>query len=126
MLTNYREIDDLRQLKADDCLIVTKLDLMRGVDYHTPDYEVGIDLLIARDFPSTRAYEQGLGRVGRYSEPCTRYKWDMLPGTGVNKAEELALRGKIGNKINDKINIKPLIKTTQSELTFQANVQSRN
>ena len=84
MLTNYSEIDDLRQIKADDCLIVTDLDLMRGVDYHTPEYKVGIDLLIARDFPSTRAYEQGLGRVGRYSEPCTRYKWDQLPSTVVN------------------------------------------
>ena len=49
-------IDDLRKLKEGDGLIVSDLDLMRGVDYHTPNYKVGIDLLIATDFPSTRAY----------------------------------------------------------------------
>ena len=54
--TNHRVIEDLRKLEEGDCLLVTELELMRGVDYHTPNYKVGIDLLIARDFPSTRAY----------------------------------------------------------------------
>ena len=98
MLTNYSEIDDLRQIKADYCLIVTDLDLMRGVDYHTPDYKVGIDLLIARDFPSTRAYYQGLGRVGRYNEPCSRFKWNNLFSSEVNEADEIAIRRKINEK----------------------------
>ena len=107
MQTNHHKIDELRQLKENDCLIVTELELMRGVDYHTPNYEVGIDLLIARDFPSTRAYEQGLGRVGRYNEPCTRFKWNKLPGTEVNEAEELAIRGRIGTKIVNKLSLIP-------------------
>lgn len=94
--TNHREINDLRKLEEGDCLLVTELELMRGVDYHTPNYNVGIDLLIARDFPSTRAYQQGLGRVGRYNEPCARFKWDKLTSDVVNEIEELALRGKLG------------------------------
>jgi hypothetical protein len=61
---NHDAIEDLRNLTPDDCLIVTKVHLMRGVDYHCKVH--GIDLLVARDFPHTRAYVQGLGRVGRY------------------------------------------------------------
>ena len=55
VLVNHRVISDLRNLREDHCLLVTQLDLMRGVDYHAPG-GLGIDLLIATDFPSTRAY----------------------------------------------------------------------
>ena len=56
------------------CLIVTKKNLMRGVDYRLKQTEMfegedGIDLLVARPFRNTRAYQQGLARVGRYTEP---------------------------------------------------------
>ena len=51
---------------------------MRGVDYRLKETEMteekdGIDLLVAHPFSNTRAYQQGLARVGRYTEPCTRY-----------------------------------------------------
>ena len=55
---NHKEIEDLRNLTADDCLIVTELELMRGVDYRIKKdgKTTGIHLLLARDFPHTRAY----------------------------------------------------------------------
>ena len=65
---NSRNLGKLRELTENDCLLVSELDLMRGVDYRRKN--VGIDLLIARDFPTTRSFHQGLGRVGRYSELC--------------------------------------------------------
>ena len=72
---------------------------MRGVDYKTQD-GLGIDLLIARNFPSTSAYQQGLGRVGRYGEPCERFRWTGLTdGMMVDKKEELNIISKIA-KVN--------------------------
>ena len=99
VLYNHRNIEDLRNLTHQYCMIVTDIELMRGVDYHTPEFESGIDLLIARDFPNTRAYTQGLGRVGRYGEACTRWVWDKFTDKVVNEKEEAKLRGKIGSKI---------------------------
>ena len=55
VLVNHNVISDLRNLDENHCLLVTSLELMRGVDYHAPG-GVGIDLLVATDFPSTRAY----------------------------------------------------------------------
>ena len=53
---------------------------MRGVDFRVdiakgvlPGPNDGIDLLICKKFSGIRAYQQALGRVGRYSEPCGRY-----------------------------------------------------
>ena len=63
----------------DSCLIVTDEKLMRGVDYRLrkqgsePESD-GIDLLICASFSNKRAYIQGLARVGRYNEPCSRFK----------------------------------------------------
>ena len=68
-----------------DCLIITDLQLMRGVDYRNKGK--GIDLLLARDFPTTRSYVQGLGRVGRYSEPCDRFQLDTMQEKLVNLDE---------------------------------------
>ena len=62
---------------------------------------MGIDLLVATKFPSTSAYHQGLGRVGRYGEPCGRYKWKKLAGEMVDKQQEYQILSKIvakGNK----------------------------
>ena len=73
MHLNEEVIDALRNLTSKDLVILTKLKMMRGFDYKSN--KIGIDLLIARDFPTTRDYVQGLGRVGRYSEPSGRYKW---------------------------------------------------
>lgn len=62
------------------CIIVSKEWLMRGIDYRidvdkgtklSPDD--GIDLLVAKMFSNERALLQGYARVGRYTEPCTRY-----------------------------------------------------
>ena len=59
------------------CLVVTKEWLMRGIDYRLKDLDLsaadGIDLLLAASFSNQRMYQQGLARVGRYTEPCSRY-----------------------------------------------------
>ena len=102
VLHNHRDITNLRELTHQFCLIVTDIELMRGVDYHTPEFKSGIDLLIARDFPNTRAYTQGLGRVGRYGEACNRWVWDKFTDSVVNEKEEAELRGKIGSKTSKK------------------------
>ena len=64
------------------CLIVTDEELMRGIDYRLKKTEGskndGIDLLIMRSFSTKRAVEQGLSRVGRYNEPCKRYKLESV------------------------------------------------
>ena len=69
---------------------------MRGVDYRSDPH--GIDELIANQFPNQRAYLQGLGRVGRYNEPCERFILSGLNET-VNKEQKEALAGKILSKI---------------------------
>ena len=69
---NQELIPVARQLTPQHCAIVTKLEMMRGFDMKAAQH--GIDLLIAREFPTTREYVQGLGRVGRYSEPSGRFK----------------------------------------------------
>ena len=74
---------------------------MRGVDYRCKAH--GIDLLLARDFPNTRAYVQGLGRVGRYGERCDRFKWSKLKTALINADEELLLRSKIALKLETKV-----------------------
>ena len=62
---------------------------MRGVDYNSVSGK-GIDLLIARGLPNHRALIQALGRVGRYSEPCGRYRLPDLDQL-VNEHEQLNL-----------------------------------
>ena len=42
------------------------------MDYKAPEH--GIALLIANALSSERLLDQALGRVGRYGEPCDRYK----------------------------------------------------
>ena len=68
----------LKQLTSDDVLLITKPDLARGVDYRAAERTHGIALLVMSASKSKRAYEQLLGRVGRYREPCLRYVWDGL------------------------------------------------
>ena len=69
------------------CVIIDKEQHMRGLDFRLTVTKVqavdpeqrygyanaGIDLLISKLFNSSRALKQGLGRVGRYREPCNRY-----------------------------------------------------
>lgn len=52
---NHEIFTDLRELTTEDCLIVSNLDLMRGVDYRSK--KSGIELLLANDFPNTRSLE---------------------------------------------------------------------
>ena len=54
-LVNPEDFIELRQLAANICVIVSDVDKMRGVDYRSVDGN-GIDLLLATDFPHTRAY----------------------------------------------------------------------
>ena len=72
---------------------------MRGVDYRRKGF--GIDLLLAREFTTTRALHQGLGRVGRYAEPGERYQLASMTGGLVNKQEELRLAEKISAKVDE-------------------------
>ena len=75
--------DDINIIRAvgTRCLIVSKEEYMRGVDYRST---YGIDLMIAKQLSNKRAYEQALGRVGRYGEPCSRYMIEGLEN-GWNK-----------------------------------------
>ena len=68
--TNCRDLHRLKNLTKDDTMVVTDAELMRGVDYRS---STGISLLIMGPFASTRAFVQGLGRVGRYTERCQRF-----------------------------------------------------
>ena len=61
-----------KNLSKTSCLLVTEETLMRGIDYRAEG--CGIALLIANALTSDRALEQAKGRVGRYGEPCGRYK----------------------------------------------------
>ena len=63
------------------CIIVTKEELMRGIDYkrHVEeeldmDTKDGIDLVIAAPLSNSRMVQQACGRVGRYKENCGRYR----------------------------------------------------
>ena len=98
---NDELISIARKLTPKHCAIVTKPEMMRGFDMKaTPQ---GIDLLIARGFLTTRDYVQGLGRVGRYSEPSGRFKLKTEhPFDTVNKEEEIRGRGLIGLKCDEK------------------------
>jgi len=80
---NLDDIKKLRELKAVDCLLVSDPHLMRGVDYRRES--TGIDLLLARQFTTTRAFHQGLGRVGRYAEPGERYQLASMADDLVDK-----------------------------------------
>ena len=90
--------NDLAIIRAMEgkCLIVTGEELMRGIDYRlkktTGSMEDGIDLLIMRSFSSKRAVEQGLSRVGRYNEPCRRYKLESVPLLNDQAATELNMK----------------------------------
>ena len=62
--------------------------ILRGSDFRNP---FGIDLLIATEFATERAYIQALGRVGRGTDPCGRF---LLKGTSpVDKIAEAELNG---------------------------------
>ena len=74
---NCEDLEKLRSLTKDSVVIVTKQELMRGVDYRIAEEARkdtdGISLLIHNTFDSKRSYIQGLGRVGRYNEKCHRF-----------------------------------------------------
>ena len=79
------------------CLIVTDESLMRGVDYRLKEQGSssktdGIDLLVAGSFSNRRAYIQGLARVGRYNEPCSRYRLASIQMINKEKENELYIK----------------------------------
>ena len=75
---------------------------MRGVDYRLADttgkQADGIDLLILRSFSSQHAAEQGLSRVGRYNEPCARYKISKVELIDKRAEAELNMKISLGCK----------------------------
>jgi hypothetical protein len=74
---NCTDTATLRNLKADDVVLVSRDFLMRGYDYRSSSPK-GIALLIAKPSNNRRAVVQAMGRVGRYGEACRRY---LLSGT---------------------------------------------
>ena len=50
---------------------------MRGFDYRTPS-RTGIALLMCCKLGHSRDVLQGLGRVGRYGDPCARHRLPLL------------------------------------------------
>ena len=84
ILTNCRDMTTLRALTR-QVLIISDLELVRGVDYRSVD-ERGLELLITRSLPSKRELKQLKGRVGRCGEVCARYYLNSLTAEGlVNK-----------------------------------------
>ena len=51
-------------------LVAISMTGMRGYNYRAPI--IGITLVVAQPFPSKRDSIQGLGRVGRQGDECTR------------------------------------------------------
>ena len=97
-----RDFNLIRNM-SDWCLIVTEEKLMRGIDYRvrkllaSAEKEDGIDLLICAPFNNKRARKQGLGRVGRGQEPCTRVQLEGIED--VNMESEGELQRKLGSRI---------------------------
>ena len=92
-----RDCEDLAHLKclaAQDVLLVTKPELMRGVDYRVQAGTQGISLLIMSKLANTRAYVQALGRVGRFTEKARRFVWDGV-GTPVDEHAEVLLMAEL-------------------------------
>ena len=71
-LDNVSDMEILRKATANDVFVVTDPKLMRGFDYRTSDRS-GIALLLCHGFPTQRSLYQGLGRVGRFGDPCKRF-----------------------------------------------------
>ena len=94
ILTNCRDMKTLRALTR-EVLIISDLELVRGVDYRSVDGR-GLELLITRSLPSQRELKQLKGRVGRYGEVCARYHLDSLTAeTLVDNENELTIAGNI-------------------------------
>ena len=74
--TNCKDWKYLRSLE-DETIIITDLELIRGVDYKSSDGK-GLELLIAHTLPTKRALIQLIGRVGRYNEDCARFKLEGM------------------------------------------------
>ena len=75
--TNLDSADELHQLKRDDLQIVKDPRLMRSRDIRS-DEPGGIVLLLTKSFTIMRNVKQAFGRVGKFDEPCLRYKLRSL------------------------------------------------
>ena len=82
-------LDDLDALKLETypILLVDDPQYMRGHNYRS---KTGIMLILCRGFKTKRDSVQGIGRVGRYSDPCTRYR------TEENLVDKVLLREYLG------------------------------
>ena len=56
------------------------------------DWLSSVDLLVAGSFSNRRAYIQGLARVGRYNEPCSRYRLAGIQMINKEKENELYIK----------------------------------
>ena len=96
---NCEDLEKLRSLTKDSVVIVTKQELMRGVDYRIAEEARkdtdGISLLIHNTFDSRRSYIQGLGRVGRYNEKCQRFLHTSIKDPPVDNAKAHKINAKL-------------------------------
>ena len=71
------ELEKIRHLTGNDVIIQTSEVRMRGYDYRC---KTGINLFLDKCLSNERAFQQALGRVGRYHEPADRYhRLNMVP-----------------------------------------------
>ena len=79
-LKDCRDLARLKELTKTDVVLITEPELARGIDYRvqTSSGTEGIALFVMSSAANLRAYVQLLGRVGRYSEECKRFKLDNL------------------------------------------------
>ena len=103
-LVNCDDLPRLKLLTCHDVLFVSKKLLMRGVDYRTDknhEATLGISIFIMKSFDTSRAFIQGLGRVGRFKEKCLRFVWEQLHepvDVGAGARVTAKLRKAIGTK----------------------------
>jgi hypothetical protein len=64
---------------------------MRGLDYRSTT--VPMHLIIAKSFETERGALQGLNRVGRFGDRCTRVRFTDT--SLINKAASMKIRGKL-------------------------------
>lgn len=86
--TVLRNLHQKTHVGSYSLVVATSEEAMRGIDYRSP--EVGITLIVGKSFKNTRESQQGLKRVGRYSDPCQRLLLEGVPL--VDPQQELAYK----------------------------------
>jgi len=97
-------------------LIATNAELMRAIDYRSPN--LGLALVIAKSFEHPRQAQQGLGRVGRNSDPCQRVKLTGVPL--VDPKKEFEYRTKLYKYYSENVARRFIVKDNNKNRTSGA------